>query len=353
MSWPFATIETIKHMKISHRNWRFALNDSFAQLIASAEGEVVSITGPSRAGKSRLIVELVKSILGTEYNEDSGLVPAISILATNCSVGGTFSTKAFTIRALEEVKHPIYGVVHEDIEKEVKRLRLLERTPETVLRPALESALKMRQTRYIFIDEAQHIQYAQKGVKGSIAILESWKCLAQSTGTTLVLVGAYPLLNITKLCTHMLGRKHQVHLPRYRYEENDLMAFSEIIDAYSGLISLPSNVSGLEDWIEYLYEGSMGCIGLLEAWLRDALGLVISYGGDELTLDHLKMARRPVEEEKEIAAEIQMGEEMLLIKKSDLRDESHNVVGFARKSIRKPFQRNPKRYGIGTRNLEV
>lgn len=352
MSWPFEAIQKIKYMKISHRNWRFALNDAFALLIASAEGEVVTITGPSRGGKSRLIEELMQSIVGAEHDVESGIMPVINILATNCSVRGSFSTKAFTIRALEAIEHPIYGIAHADFEKEVKRQKLLERTSESVLRPALESAIKMRRTRYVFIDEAQHIQFAQKGTKDATAILESWKCLAQSTGTTLILVGAYPLLNITKLCTHMLGRKHQVHLPRYRYETNDLMAFSEIVDMYNDLIVLPADVPSLDHWLEYLYEGSMGCIGLLEVWLRDALALVISYGSDELSLEHIQMARRPAAEEKEIATEIEMGEKVLLCQTSELRDEDHNVVEFVGKHISKPFQRNPKRYGIGARNVK-
>ena len=143
-----------------------------------------------------------------------------------------------------------------------------------------------------------------------------------------------------------------MHLPRYCYEESDLMAFSEIVDAYNDLLVLPSDVPALDHWLEYLYQGSMGCIGLLEAWLRDALALVISYGSEELTLEHLKMARRPAEEEDEIATEIQLGEEILLVKQSGLRNDSHNVVDFARKSTGKPFQRNPKRYGIGVRNLK-
>lgn len=357
MHWAYKTIEIIKKKSIAHRNWRFALNDAFALLITSAMGEVICITGPSRAGKSRLIQALIKLIVGDIRLSDTENQVVVNILATNCSVGGLFSTKAFTIRALEAVRHPIYGIVHDDVEKEIKRLRLLERTPESVLRPALESALKIRKARYIFIDEAQHIEYAQRSLKGAEAILQSWKCLAQSTNTTLILVGAYPILELLKLCPHMLGRKHQIHLPRYGYKKNDLLAFTEIVDAYNAHVVLPKNVSSLEDWNEVLYEGSLGCIGLLEGWLRDALAHVISYGNDELTLEHFKLTRRPLSEEREIADEIVEGEAFLEKSDSELRDENYTIdpapesssSPTPKKRKGKPFQRNPKRYKIGGR----
>jgi len=357
MHWTKTAIKTIRSMSISHRNWNRAFSDSFAFLTASAMGEVVCITGPSRAGKSRLIRKLISMLDCGQISNEINIMPVVSVLATNCSVRGGFSTKEFTIRALEAVKHPIFGVVHNDYELEVKRLKLLARTSEGVLRLALEHALIQRQTRYFFIDEAQHIQYVLNNERHAAAILESWKCLAQSTGTTLVLVGAYPLLNILKLCPHMLGRKHQVHLPRYQYVENDLLAFSEIIEVYSELIVLPEGVESLNDWIDLLYEGSMGCIGLLEGWLRGALAYVDANDERVLTLAHLKAARRSKIEEAEISQEITEGEKVLgkaggisyvsAVESSDLVVSNKKKIN---KKRGKPFRRSPKRYDIGDLN---
>ncbi|MFK5948273.1 MAG: ATP-binding protein [Methylococcales bacterium] len=357
MHWAYTALEIIKKKNIAHRNWRFALNDAFALLIASAVGEVICITGPLRAGKSKLIKALMKLIEGGNQQINTDDQIAVNVLATNCSVGGAFCTKAFTIRALEAVRHPIYGIVHDDVEKEIKRQRLLGRTAEGVLRPALESALRIRNTRYIFIDEAQHIEHAKRGLKGTKAILDSWKCLAQSTDTTLILVGAYPILELLKSCSHMLGRKHQVHLPRYTVKDNDLLAFSEIVDAYNDHVILPKGVSSLEEWADLLYDGSLGCIGLLEGWLRDALARVISYGNDELTQEHFKITRRPLSEEQEIVREIIEGEAFLEKDDTELRDENYIIEPpsklpsgpASKKRKRKPFQRNPKRYKIGGR----
>ena len=190
MHWAYDAIEKIKKMHLSHRNWNSALAEAHAMLISSSPGEVVCITGPSRAGKSRLIIALERLLVCGESFESNGEMLVAKVLATNCSVGGTFSSKSFTLRALDSLHHPFYsdnqtgnGAWCEEFYKR------LARTPETVLRPALEKALKNRKTVYLFIDEAQHVLYSKGGKKDARAILESWKCLAQSAGCVLVLVG--------------------------------------------------------------------------------------------------------------------------------------------------------------------
>jgi len=354
--WSYAAIESIKKTMVSHRNWKYALNDTFAFLTVSDAGEVVCITGPSQAGKSQLIKTVSSLIVGEEIGINVGVMPVMYVLATNCSIRGSFSTKAFTIRALEAVKHPIYGIAYDDYIMESKRLKLLNRTSEGVLRQAFEHAIRQRKVRYIVIDEAQHIQYLMGNSAMPSAILESWKCLAQETNTTLVLVGAYPLLDIIRLCPHLLGRKQQVHLPRYSYVEEDLIAFSEIIDVYGQFVTLPPSVESLNEWAEILYEESMGCVGLLGRFLRGALTFVAANNDNTLTLNHLNAARRPAVEQREIAEEIRKGEGILGARTFEFYSnnvlenaEMDNAVKRVKKRKGKPFQRNPKRYEIGGR----
>lgn len=70
----------------------------------------------------------------------------------------------------------------------------MDRMTEGSMRQALEKAIRARQVRYLFIDEAQHARYTSCHAMGSFAVMDSWKCLAQSTGVVLVVVGAYPIL---------------------------------------------------------------------------------------------------------------------------------------------------------------
>ena len=348
MHWAYDAIEKIKKMRLSHRNWNSALAEGHAMLISSSPGEVVCITGPSRVGKTKLVGALEKLLVCGERFESNGEMPVAKVLATNCSVGGTFSSKSFTLRALDSLHHPFYsdnqtgnGAWCEEFYKR------LARTPETVLRPALEKALKNRKTVYLFIDEAQHVLYSKGGKKDARAILESWKCLAQSAGCVLVLVGAYPILEAVSLCPHLLGRKHQVHIPRYRANSEDLAVFLGLLEAYSPVLKLDPKVESLSCDDELLYEGTFGCIGLLNSWIREALAIAMANNDSYITQEHFLRSHKFYTERLVIAAEIQDGESVVF---SDEADEMIELVsgdtGQTKKGRKRPFQKKPRRYPL-------
>lgn len=350
MHWAQNSISNVKELYLPHRNWNTALSYSHAMLFASSPGEVVCITGPSRAGKSRLINSLEELLVCDDDFEDTGLMSVVKILATNCSVKGTFSSKAFTLRGLEAVKHPFYSENNfDDIDWGSDYLKQFSRTPETALRPAFEKALIHRKTKYVFIDEAQHVLYAGGGDKEAGAILNSWKCLAQDTDVVLVLVGAYPLLEAVALCPHLIGRKHQIHLPRYRTNDDDLKIFLGLLDSYSEIITLPPNITSLSNFADLLYEGSFGCIGLLESWIREALALVMAREEPYLTKEHFLMSKKIEIDRQMVATEIKNGEDILdEIKEVQLQDDVD--IPIAKKQNKKPFVKNPRRHKIAGRS---
>lgn len=349
MSWAHEAISAIKSTQISHRNWAYALTDAFEAMWAASPGEVICITGPSRAGKSKLITELTGLVVGPDVRDD-GNMPVVSVMASNCSTNGVFSTKAFAIRALTAVKHPFYGIMDSSDDWNTSVISKVERGTEGALRSALEQALKARNARYMFVDETQHALYARGGDKDCAAILDSWKCMAAEAKVILVLVGAYPLLRVLNLSPHLLGRKCQIHLPRYLPVRDDLMAFEQILEAYSEFVRLPRDIGSLRNWNELLYIGSLGVIGLLEAWLRRALSRAASRGSDVLSEKHIldTMTRR--DELKVLATEIEEGEAAL--ESSDgfagFKDIKANVIS-PKKPSRKPFQKKPRRYPIDGR----
>ena len=354
MEWVNQAISNIMRQKIAHRNWCHALARAFAMMNACAPGEVIYITGPSRAGKSRLIKELSRIMKNPEH--DDMYMPCFTVMAANCSTRGSFSTKAFTIRSLEAIKHPIYGTELGNDDWSVERLRLLEKTSEGVLRLALESAIINRRCKYMFIDEAQHLMYATRGMHSAAAILDSWKCLAQSVGIILILVGAYPLLNVLKQSPHLLGRKHEVHIPRYRETRDDILAFKEIIEFYDRIIHDHFGQSNFRDWDEYLFHGSFGCIGLLQSWLRAALAIADATEAERLTKEHLMEAKLSPSDSRIIEEEILEGE--AIMNKAE-EESANNSIRKVYKSARpgkkgkkrrkKPFQKNPRRYPVGGR----
>lgn len=347
--WTKTAIDEIKAMRIPHRNYERCLSEALATLVAAEPGEVVSIIGPSRVGKSRLAAELSRLIAGSKNEGD--LMPVVSVLASNCTNRGVFRTKDFAVHCLEAIRHPIYGVSRPDDPWNVARMRLIENTSESTLSDAFIAGLKYRKSLYLVTDESQHVRYALGGDLEAAAILDSWKSLAAQASVVLVTVGAYPLIHVLRLCPHLLGRKHQVHFPRYSASEEDLVVFDQILGVYSSVIRLPPSVQTLRDWNNILYPDSLGCIGLLNRGLRQGLAKAHSENADHLTKDHLLFSRRPVGDLKEIAAEIADGEKALL---PDNNETNQTVIisdsTSPPKPKRRPFTKLPRRYKAGGRS---
>lgn len=353
MNWAQDAILGIKNLRIPHRNYERALSGTMSMLLASEPGEVICITGPSRAGKSSLAADLRNLIIGDQPLLP-GIMPVVSLTAANCSSDGAFSTKTFMLRSLNAIEHPFYSPKQGNDVWDVDWFRLIDRTSEGTFRTAFENGLETRKTQYLFIDEVQHLQYARDGYGGAAAILDSWKCLASDKKVVLVVIGAYPLLNVLLHCPHLLGRKHQIHLARYYPTRDDLLVFEQILDAYSELLRLPPGIKSLRDWNELLYPDSLGCIGLLESWLREGLATADTEQSEVLSLEHLQASRKALVEREVIAEEIAQGEQMLKMdpdKNSPTKPAPGGTATGSQKTKRrrKPFQKKPRRYPVGGR----
>jgi len=350
MHWTDAAIAEIKIMRIPHRNYERALAEGVAALVAAAPGEVVCITGPSRVGKSRLASELAGLVTGDPSRMGEDLMPAVTVLASNCTNRGYFRTKDFTVHCLEAIRHPLYGVTRPDDPWGLDRARILDRIPESLLVDAFRKGLQVRKTVFVFFDETHQVRYALGGDREAAAILDAWKSLAAMAQVVLVLLGAYPLIDVLRLAPHMLGRKHQVHFPRYGINDEDLLVFDQILDAYSQVVQLPKGIQNLREWNDLLYPETFGCIGLLEGWLRDGLAKARATNAPCLMKRHLLDTRKSKGDLREIAEEIAAGERTL----SDTIDVQRESTGVEqdhapRHRKRKPFAKKPRRYPIGGR----
>lgn len=331
-------------LHINHRYWAEALSHSFTLLSMADPGEVICITGPSRIGKSRLIKELSNLLTDPSLNNDYKTV--LTVRAANTGPNGTFSSKAFMFRALQNLDHPIFsdsqtGFVPTWFETKYSR------TPESIFRHALEEALNRRKTRFLVIDEAQHVRYVGRDIMASSAVMDSWKCLAEDTGVVLVVVGAYPILDILQASPHMIGRKSQVHLPRYGVDFAELEEFAWMVSHFDDLIVRDSSLSSFTDSLELLHKGSQGCIGLLKAWMKRVCAYSINTQ-KPVTKVTLEQQALSTNDWTQIAKEIERGERNL---QKDLDSKRNALTSTSRrnKPKNKPFQRAPKRAKEGNR----
>jgi len=342
--WSQSAIEKIKVLRVAHVRYEVVVGDVFNALAAALPGEVVVVVGPSRVGKSCAITEALDLIFG-HSQFDAYTRPHVLIQAENASTLGAFSTKAFMRAGCEAIEHPLYGVAARDDPWREKLDARIQRTSEGMLRSAFEHGLQKLKTRYVVVDEAHHVGYVPKP-GAAVAILDSWKCLAQKTQTVLVLVGSYALLDILAQAPHLLGRQRPVEFPRYRQEQQeDLLAFAQVLEAWSAPLRFEEGVMSLRKWERLLFTHSFGCIGHLSMWLRSALARAGSRNCDIFSEALLLQTCLPASQEKEIAAEIFRGEQAFRAAETLLLPPNPpEKKAPARKSTRKPFQRATRRF---------
>lgn len=352
MSWAKIASDAIRQMWIPHPKYRQAESDAFAALVTADPGEVICIVGPSRVGKSSLVTRISESLMGGSMSSEDRM-PLVSLVLENNSTHGLLSSKSFTIAALQAVRHPMFGLDKPDDLWSLERMHRVERTPEGVLRTAFENALRYRGTKYLVVDEAHHFLYARGGLPAAAALLDSLKCLAASTGVVLILVGAYPLLDLLFHLPHLIGRKLQTHLPRYRADNrDDVVNFDRILIEYSKPLRFEGALS-LRTWNEYLHEGSHGCIGLLRGWIRDALNRAWLADVPVLSMEHFETTRKTPSDLQSLAAEIRLGEERLGYG-VPAGASSPTSTTVPRKTVQtrernKPFTANPRRFTVDER----
>lgn len=342
--------------RIPHRNWKFALSESFILISMASPGDVICIIGPSRVGKSRLLEELERMLNGGNNFEKTGILPVVRVRAVNQGNNGSFSTKAFAQHLLNESKHPIYGAFESKAEPKKKKLSF-EHTSEAMFMAAFAEAIVYRKIKFLFIDEAQHVVYASKNAMAPVAVMDSWKSFAEENKLVLIIVGAYPVLPITSKSTHMVGRIQRVHFPRYFETKNDLEEFRDIVLAYQEIMNLQDSIGSLEDHLEMLYKGSLGCIGLLRKWLKTA-SLYAAAVDESISMSTLHRAAPSASDYDVVRKEIVEGEHFLrgiFDSPAEEKPKSKAVTSKSerpkKKSNSKPFQRKPKRIQANNRGV--
>lgn len=328
--------------RIEHKNWEYALTLAYTHISLADPGEVVTITGPSRGGKTELTDNIVNLLNGSNENRI-----AIKVTAGNESKNGSFSTKTFTFDLLEEIKHPIFSSSNPLYDKENSRRA---RIPETELKRAFVNAVKCLGIKFLFIDEAQHVKWVTKDAKAPEAVLDSWKVLAEKAGLILIIVGAYPVLEFIRRSAHIEGRAYKVDLARYKKNNNeDLKEFVAILDIYDLALGSYRPSKGLSQYAEDIYNSTLGCIGLVRNLLLTAVSNAF-VRNQRIDGEIIKLACKTDEELRVIKEEISLESEFRHNQHKPSQSNQRNVKDNNRSKKNKPFQKNAKRYSLRGRS---
>ena len=247
--------------------------------------------------------------------QDPGIMPVVSLEAP-APDSSQFSWKDYYRRALIALEEPLVDrkltyAAHASFHGACGRALSDPIVPGIELRLALENGLIHRRPKAFFIDEAQHLAKMKSGRKLQDQ-LDSIKSLASLTNTVHVLIGTYELLPFRNLSAQLSRRSIDIHFPRYRAERSgDYTAFRNVVFTLQRHLPLPGE-SDLLLHIEYCYERSIGCVGLVKDWLTRALALAIKQGADAVNLKMLQKTAWPLDQSERMAREAVDGESDVL-----------------------------------------
>ncbi|HVM29952.1 MAG TPA: ATP-binding protein [Candidatus Limnocylindrales bacterium] len=295
-----------KRYVVAHPNLVDTVATVNGSIMEPAGAAVTMLYGPTGVGKStvvRAVMTEANRELMPELAADPGKFGVIKLDAP-APTGGSFSWKQFFIKLLVALGEPIADARLERPGRAVgQRLRSGEEA-----RSQAEQALAQRRPKAVLIDEATHIANLVSGER-LLNQLDLLKSLADSTGTHFVLVGTYDLLAFRNLSGQLGRRTQDVHFQRYLPNEGDMGKFQTVVRSFGR--ALPVDAVDLTEHFEFLYERSLGCVGMLRDWLTRALNSALALERPFLSADLLRANALPMGALMAAAEEISYGEAKL------------------------------------------
>ncbi len=354
-------VADFKDYVFSHPVAKETFRDIGAALGATSSPQIIIFTGPTGVGKSTLVKAASNRLL--QYYEDRliaepDFVPVVTINAVPPS-GNNFNWKDFYIRLLTGQGEPLVDrklVIPRQTSlfpDHPLEASFMQKSDAPALRRSMEEYLRLRKTRLLIIDEAQHMLLV--GNKQRLECLfESLKSLTIETGVTILLVGTYKLLDILDQSGQLTRRSQVVNFPRYDMRQrDDRENFRKVLGFLERKLSMHIPTR-LDVQADYFYQKSAGCVGILKDWLGRCLEYALQ---ENVSIIDAAFAERFALKNRGLLTIIEeacLGE----LKLTDVGDERlldmlTNGVLFAKndpdmpRKRPRPGKRNPKRDPVG------
>jgi hypothetical protein len=330
----------------------------YATIQHRAGVDLAIVTGPTGAGKSTLIKIFQGQVEQGQIDylrSDPGCVPVVVVEAPAPETS-VFGWKDFYVRIMEALGEPLIGSkVSVEALNGPSNPNLRHPSLSTAeLRRVTEKCLHHRKTNVLVIDEAQHISRSGSG-RRLLDSLETLKSFASYGRVFVVLFGTYDITNALEL-NGQLGRRTGIFNFAHYDRETDFRGFLVALKGFQDRLPVV-NGPDLLSHADYLFETSLGLIGVLKNHLERALAISLCSGKETITLEQLEASALPIRTRLEIAREIQRGQEFFK-QTTEAEKEARKILGLESMNVsgqiavpaklkRKVGERSPRRDPVG------
>jgi energy-coupling factor transporter ATP-binding protein EcfA2 len=290
----------------------------------SAPNTLILVLGPAGVGKTTLrhkIEQVLTRDLAPDLAADPTRLPVVSIEAMAYDAR-TFNWGDHFHRLLLEMEEPLvaYKIAPPPgaPPESSRGFRLGRRPTAAAYQHAAEQALTFRRPKAVLIDEAQHLAKIPSGRKLADQ-LDVIKSIASRTRTVHVLFGTYDLLAFRNLSGQLSRRSIDIHFRRYQLDDpSQKNTFRGVLRSFEQHLPLAEPPDLLQQW-DYLYERSIGCVGVLKQWLNRALAIAARQNATTFSRQILEASRLSVAQCEKMLAEALEGEHQLIEREEDVR----------------------------------
>lgn len=306
----------VRHPKLdaAHKQLKDAIN-------AADKEDVIFVFGPTGVGKSTVGLGVLNEIiddLAPDLEADRERFPVVWVEASSPDKGA-FDYKEFYIESLEALKDPFTKrpMTRKSININAESGKLELSRPDS--KKLLIRNLIRRRPKVFFIDEAQHLLKGASG-KGIMDVMDNIKSIRKKGESLIAMIGTMDLLFFDELSDQVNRRRVDIYFSRYMASnQDDEASFKNIIYSFQKQLPLDNEPNLIDHW-EFLFERSIGCVGILKKWLRRSLWDLMSNGEKTLTIKHLEARALKVAQVKKILESTLYGENKLHATQEEISD---------------------------------